>query len=158
MIARFLKYGEREGAEDGNKVIVSRSLLHLDDAPRAHIQRLLADTELTQDRVKISTNARGTATNMVDYCQGLGSFAQIGKDATTNVGIQHDGAVAADAGKNYEIYVRSAFIVPYVKHCNDLKGASFSRADGCKRVYDTAPAFLDRQEKWLLSVDRVFKD
>ena len=59
---------------------------------------------------------------MVDYCQGLGSFAQIGKDASTNVGIQHDGAVAADAGKNYEIYVRSAFVVPKATAYKDLKG------------------------------------
>merc|ERR1712051_622799 len=61
---------------------------------------------------------------MLDYCQGLGSFAQIGKDASTNVGIQHDGAVAAAAGKNYEIYVRSAFVVPKVKSCQELKALS----------------------------------
>merc|ERR1712051_731423 len=89
----FLKWGEREGAEDGN-----------------------------MDRVKISTNARGAGSNMLDYCQGLGSFAQIGKDASANVGIQHDGAVAASAGKNYEIFVRSARVAPKAKSCAELKG------------------------------------
>ena len=86
-----MKFGERNGAEDGNK-----------------------------DRVMLSTDARGTGSNMLDYCQGvsenwarfiwlddslrvrmiqrcllagLGSFAQIGKDSSVNVGTQHDGCV-----------------------------------------------------------------
>merc|ERR1712025_1201333 len=75
--ALFLKWGERNGAEDGNK-----------------------------DRVYISTNARGTSSNMLDYCQGLGSYARIGKVSSVNVGIQHDSAVAAPAGLLYEIYVK----------------------------------------------------
>ena len=81
----YLKFGERNGAEDGNK-----------------------------DRVMLSTNARGTGSNMLDYCQGvsenwfrfirldclrssmiqhyllagLDSFAQIGPDKSVNVGTQ----------------------------------------------------------------------
>jgi len=107
----FLKWGEREGAEDGNK-----------------------------DRVKISTNARGAGSNMLDYCQGLGSFAQIGKDASANVGIQHDGAVAAAPGKNYEIFVRSAWVAPKAKSCADLKGKKtgyyvLSGYDKSEKVY-----------------------
>ena len=69
----YLKYGEQEGAEDGNK-----------------------------DRVYLSTTARGTGGNRVDYCQGLGSFVSFsGREHTVNVGIQDDGAVRRKDGGNY---------------------------------------------------------
>ena len=75
----YLKYGERDGAEDGNK-----------------------------DRAYLSTDARGTATNQVDYPQGLGSFVSFsGDERTVNVGIHDDGAVAAPAGGSYGIFVKA---------------------------------------------------
>ena len=74
----YLKYGERDGAEDGNK-----------------------------DRAYLSTDARGTATNQVDYPQGLGSFVSFsGDERSVNVGIHDDGAIAAPAGSSYGIWVR----------------------------------------------------
>jgi hypothetical protein len=75
----YLKYGEQEGAEDGNK-----------------------------DRTYISTRGRGTSSNRLDYNNGLGSFVSFsGSEHTVNVGKQDDGAISVGAGHDYEIYVRS---------------------------------------------------
>ena len=75
---RYLKWGEKDGAEDGNK-----------------------------DRVYISTDARGTSTNLLDYCQGLGAFVSYsGTEVTVNVGEEDDGASTVGSGHDYQIWVR----------------------------------------------------
>ena len=75
----YLKWGEADGAEDGNK-----------------------------DRVYLSTTARGDSGNRVDYCQGLGAFVSFsGREHTVNVGIKNDGAVSAPAGSTYGIWVEA---------------------------------------------------
>eukprot|EP00750_Incisomonas_marina_P020193 INCI3814.1.p1 GENE.INCI3814.1~~INCI3814.1.p1 ORF type:complete len:492 (+),score=89.78 INCI3814.1:131-1477(+) len=74
----YLKWGEKDGAEDGNK-----------------------------DRVYISTDARGTSTNLLDYCQGLGAFVSYsGTEVTVNVGEEDDGASTVGSGHDYQIWVR----------------------------------------------------
>jgi len=73
----YLKWGEADGAEDGNK-----------------------------DRTYISTTARGADGNRVDYNQGLGSFVSFsGSEHTVNVGKHNDGAVTDSNMGNYGIYI-----------------------------------------------------
>ena len=74
----YLKWGEADGTEDSNK-----------------------------DRVYFSTEARGVSTNLLDYCQGLGSFVSYsGTENTVNVGEEDDGASTVGSGHDYQIWVR----------------------------------------------------
>jgi hypothetical protein len=80
----YLKYGEQDGAEDGNK-----------------------------DRTYISTRSRGNSGNRLDYNDGLGSFVSFsGNEHTVNVGRKDDGAVSVGGGHHYEIYVRGPASLP----------------------------------------------